>query len=316
VDISIIVLTWNRPHLVRACLQHMRRAIAASGLACELWVVDNGSTAGDPEVLKAEFPEAKLIRSPSNVGYSRANNMALRRASGRYCILVNNDILVPDHALRALVEFMDSHPRIGVLGANLVDVEGNQQHSSGDILTPLSALADELHICTLLRRWRSLARETSFAPRASATHYQVGYVSGAFFMIRRATIDEIGLLDERFRIYSEEVDWCARAHTAGWEVAILSDLRVVHYHAATTRANEAAFKLVFTESRGQFLEKHYGHGAAAAHRAAVALGAIPVLLRWLFTLRPSAKRTRRMETAICCLRWALGMEKARLPRSD
>jgi GT2 family glycosyltransferase len=277
-----------------------------------VWVVDNGSTAGDGDIVSRRFPAVKLLRSPANLGFSQANNLVLRRASSRYFLLVNNDVLVPPDALRCAVQFMDAHPEVAVAGASLVDVDGRAQPSSGDILTPLRALAEELHVNTLLRRWLTSRRARHPDAGRTRTWEPVGYVSGAFFMIRRKSVEQIGILDERFEFYCEEMDWCARAAANGWEIALLTDLVVTHHHGGTTAADPPRFQAMLAESRFRFLRKHYGRTAAALLRASAAAGAIALLVRWALPLGRDQRRPGRLAVAACRLCWALGIEKPHL----
>lgn len=302
-DLSVIIVTWNRPHLLRACLHCLKRAIALAGLACEVWVVDNGSTAGDAEVVETEFPEVNLIRSLANLGFARANNLALRRARSRYYLLLNNDALVPLYALRAAVAFMEAVPTVGIAGAHLVDIEGNPEQSSGDIPTPAGTLADQVHFSTLLGWLRPLHAIGRRSQRHFLHPREVGYVSGAFLVIREETLRQIGLLDERFDFYYEEVDWCARARAAGWQVVSMPALRVLHHHGQDTHPPANGLHAVGLESRRRFLEKHYGRLAARAYRAAVPLGAFMLLLRSL--LPGGAPRSQRFAIALSDLSWSL-----------
>jgi len=304
VDCSVVIVTWNRPELLRSCLGCLERAVSESGLVCEIWVVDNGSTAGDADLVAAEFPSVKLIRSPANVGFARANNLALRRATGRYCLLVNNDVLVPPDALRGLAELMDSRPEVGVAGASLVDANGNRQRSYGTTLTLGKALADELHLTTLLQRLRALPAPGADSADAGPDWREVDYVSGAFFAIRREVLDAVGLLDERFDFYSEEMDWCARARAVGWQVVMVLDIHPVHHHGATAQSDARRFIALRLESRRRFLEKYHGRAAACCYRAAVVVGALPLFVRSLF---PGGGRSRsqRLMAATSGLAWAL-----------
>lgn len=315
VDCSVVIVTWNRPELLRSCLVRLQRSVSESGLVCEIWVVDNGSTAGDADLVAAEFPSVKLIRSPANVGFARANNLALRRATGRYCLLVNNDVLVPPDALRGLAEFMDSRPEVGVAGASLVDANGNRQRSYGTTLTLAEALADELHLTTLLRRLPALPAPGADSADAGPDWREVGYVSGAFFAIRREVLDAVGLLDERFDFYSEEMDWCVRARAEGWKVATLKRVSAVHHHGATARSKAELFHAVRLESRRRFLEKYHGPLASLAYRAAAGIGALALMLRSAF---PGGGRSRsqRFRTAVSALSWAFRGRQPWPPASD
>ncbi|MBE9566813.1 MAG: glycosyltransferase family 2 protein, partial [Proteobacteria bacterium] len=212
----------------------------------------------------------------------------------------NNDVVLPEETLIQMVQYMDSSPLVGVAGATLVDTEGSLQSSFADVLTPGAALSEALLLAPIMRRRRQRDRGECSGDRA----LDVGYVSGAFLMIRRETVEQIGLMDERFDFYSEEMDWCARARQAGWRVVTLPGVRAVHHHGATAQSHRSRFLRLRLESRRRFLGKHYGRTAAWCYRVSVVVGGLLLLLRSLF---PGGGRSRsqRAADAAAGISWAL-----------
>ena len=309
-DLTIIVVTWNRPELIRTCLQHIRRAIAESGLDCEVWVVDNGSTAGDADVVATEFPEVKLLRNEANLGFARANNLALKRSAGRYCLLVNNDVRLSRSVIVRCVEYLESHPDVGIVGPRLILPGGHPQQSWGRFLTPSRAILEALHVGWL--RARLSARQKSASQIAAPL--EVDWVTGACFLIRREVVEQVGLLDPQYFFYSEEMDWCLRARRAGWKVYYLPDVEARHDHAATARENVRWYARMLRESRTLFLRKHYGRWAAFLYRVATLVGSIPLIVRWQLSLRTEAGIRR--EEAREVLAWALSPGPPETKSSD
>ena len=298
VDVSAIVVTWNRPKLLRTCLESLRRAIRASSLRWELLVVDNGSTAGDAALVEREFPEASLIRSPSNIGFACANNLALKRSSGRSLLLVNNDVRVSSGMVDELCQYLEWHPEVGIVGPQLILPDGTTQQSWGRFLTPWRACLEALHIGWLADRLRGRRR-----PLLPPAPLRVDWVSGGCFLIRREVIDRVGDLDPRYFFYSEDMDWCRRARRAGWEVHYLPQAAVLHDHAGTAYTDPSWYAWMLQEGRRLFLEKYYGHWSVAAFRLATLVGSLPLIVKWQLRRGPYAAKRRR--EARGHLSWAL-----------
>jgi len=298
VDCSVIVVTWNRPQLLRSCLRSVLGAIEASGLACEVLVVDNGSTGGDGEVVETEFPEVRLLRSSANLGSARANNLALEVSSGRYLLLVNNDVCLPPNLVSVLCAYLDTNPGVGIAGPRLVLPDGSAQQSWGTFLTPWRACAEALHVGWLTQRLRG--RERRLSP---GRPLRVEWIAGACFFIRRAVMERVGRLDPRYFFYSEDMDWCRRARDAGWETHFLPHIAVLHNHAATAYSDPQWYARMLREGRATFLRKYYGAWSVAAFRLATLLGSLPLALKWQW--RQGAYAARRRSEAKGRLFWAL-----------
>ena len=274
--VSAIVVTWNRPELLRECLRALVAAGKEAGIPLEIIVVDNGSTAGDADVVEREFPGAKVLRAQENLGFARGVNWALERALAPSILLVNNDVQVTGAALREACGLLVREPDVGVVGVRLVDHQGEPQISCGAFDTPARLMADAVGLRALVRQRPADPSETS-----GGDWVAVDYVSGAFFLIRRAVIGQIGALDERFYFYVEEADWCLRARSAGWKTAHLPSASVVHHHGATTSGQAARSRLWLLESRTRFVAKHYGRAWSLPIRLAALLGAGPLMLKGL-----------------------------------
>jgi len=253
-DVAVIIVNWNTRELLRQCLASVYQH--TTGVAFEVWVVDNASTDDSAEMVAQEFPQARLIRNAENVGFAKANNQALQQALARYYLLLNSDTALQDNAIAQMVAFLDAHPTVGIAGTRLLNSDSSWQGSFDDFpRTPLAMLWDKL----------SPSRRTRWNNRMTrhdvTTNFAVDYLIGAVFMIRRETMQQIGLLDETFFMYAEDIDWCYRAAQAGWTTYYLGELAVYHHNRGSSRKSpEQARRLqrLRDDSLLRFYRKHYG----------------------------------------------------------
>jgi len=258
----VIVISFNTRDLLRECLSTLQRE--ARGLSYETIVVDNASRDDSADMVAAEFPEMRIIRSKINLGFAAANNLAFKVARGRYVVLLNSDAFLRPNALRDSIARMDSNPRAGLAGGRLVGRDGSFQPSArmypsllNNFLTMSGLAANYPHSRLLGRMDRTWAD-----PLAPA---QVDWVPGAYSIIRRSVLDRIGFFDERFFFYCEEVDLCRRIKAAGSEVWYWPDIEVVHLggESAKTVKNQrispsSQLELWRMRSGLLYFRKHHG----------------------------------------------------------
>ncbi len=225
VDVSIVIVSFNTRELTRKCLKSV--AAYAADIAHEVIVVDNASQDGSGDMVETEFPRVRLIRMPENRGFAGGNNPGIRKASGRYVLLLNSDAFLNQGALKNTVAFMDRHPRIGILGCKLTNPDGSLQPSARMLPSPLNKI---LHITGLAAKFprSTFFGRVDFSWWDHVTPRSVGWVVGAFFLIRSEIVREIGALDERYFLYFEEIDYCLSARRAGWDVVFYPHVQVVH----------------------------------------------------------------------------------------
>ena len=231
IDLSIVIVSFNTRDVTRQCLEHVRKHAAA--VRHEVLVVDNASGDGSADMVAAEFPAAHLIRSDKNRGFAGGNNPAMKIARGRYILLLNSDAFLSEGALEKTLQYMDDHPDTGVLGCKLTDPDGTMQASARMLPGPLNKI---LHITGLAARFPG----SKFFGRVDYTWWDhseprtVGWVVGAYFLIRRETMEDIGVLDEQYFLYFEEIDYCLTARRAGWEVVFYPHAEIVHIGGQST----------------------------------------------------------------------------------
>ena len=254
---SILVVNWNTRELLARCLCSIEQGAPKDSY--EVIVVDNASSDASPQMVREHFPGVRLVENEKNVGFAAANNQAIRQARGRYLVLLNSDTEVRPGALAALVQFMDAHPRAGAAGARLLNPDGSLQPSCHPMLTPGREF---WRLVFLDRLWRratySMHRWAVNIPR------QVEVIKGACLLLRREALDEVGLLDESYFMYTEEVDLCYRLHRTGWELWWVPQAEVVHYEAQSTRQAAEDMYVQLYRSKVQFYRK-FG-GQRRAHR--------------------------------------------------
>jgi len=223
--ISIIIVSYNTRELLRRCLAEAFKH--AAGLRTEIFVVDNASSDGSAEMVRRDFPEARLIENRENRGFAKANNQALKLMGGEFALLLNSDALLKEGALEALLSFAGRNPRAALIGPRLITGEGLLQPSTYPLPSPANELLKALRLYKVLpaRLNENIFLSSFFDHRTSR---QVGRLTGACVLARRSAIEETGLLSEDFFFYGEVHDWCWRMLEKGWQVWFCAEAEVVH----------------------------------------------------------------------------------------
>jgi GT2 family glycosyltransferase len=269
-DLSIIIVNRNTCALLRDCLGSIRDL--PDRVSREVVVVDNGSSDGSVGMVEQDFPGVVLIRNEVNTGYAYPNNQGLALSRGRHLLLLNSDTVVRPHALSRLVEFMDANPRVGACGPALYFPDGRMQRSCYSFPSPRTYLAAMLTLDRVFPRSRLFGNQnTGFDHDRTAP---VDALLGAALLVRRAVLEEVGPLDERFRIHYNDFDWCRRIRQAGWEIYFVREAEVVHHCQATTKAENRDLRLEEELLRNLFgyYEKHFGRRGVRWVRLAMLVG--------------------------------------------
>ncbi|HZO89921.1 MAG TPA: glycosyltransferase family 2 protein [Chthonomonadaceae bacterium] len=254
VVLSIAIVNWNTRDLLLGALASIYDAPPA--FPFEVIVVDNASSDGSAEAVAARFPQVCLIANSGNEGYARGNNQAMERARGTYILLLNPDVLLPPGGLERAVAFMEQHPEAGALGVRQVHPDGRWQRSVRGFPSPLAVLWELACLSRLFPGSRVFGayRMTWFDYAHTA---EVDQPMGTFLLLRRAVMEQVGLLDEDFPIFFNEVDWCLRCKRAGWKIYFTPDVEIVHYGGASTAQVGAAMAWESRRSLLRFYAKHY-----------------------------------------------------------
>jgi N-acetylglucosaminyl-diphospho-decaprenol L-rhamnosyltransferase len=283
-DLSVVVVTHNGRELSLATL---RSALANAGPIDVEWLVaDSGSTDGTPEAIERELPGTQVIRC-MNLGFAHGNNVALDRAAGRYVLLLNPDVEIERGTLAELVEALDERPGVGAASVVQRAANGTLLPSIRRFPSPVRDLGEALFCARwpVLRQLQEL--DVDFDRYFEERH--ADWVSGAFLIARREAVDQVGPLDERFFLYSEEIDWCYRIRGAGWDIRHLPVMEITHHCGPNSPERTAELG----HSRVLFARKHFGPMRAAAIRCALALGhALRMALLAPSSLLAPARRAR------------------------
>jgi N-acetylglucosaminyl-diphospho-decaprenol L-rhamnosyltransferase len=261
-QLSVIVVNWNVRDLLRACL---RSVLDDWPDDVEVVVVDNASRDGSVEMVRREFPDVRLIANADNVGFGAANNQALAESEGRYVLFLNPDTEIRPGAIRRLLAFIDQRPQVACVGPKLLNPDGSTQPSRRSFPSVATAFVEST---VLQRRLGGLKAVSRFyrGGQPEDEPQRVDWLVGACLLMRRAALDEVGPFDERFFMYSEEMDLCYRLRRAGWEVWYVPEAQVVHHEAASSSQDVFRRNVNFHESRYRFFRKHHGAAPALALR--------------------------------------------------
>ena len=245
--ISIVIVSYNVSKLLDECLQSVARAL--QGIDGEVFVVDNHSKDNTLTMLKEKHPEVRVIANEVNVGFSRANNQAIRLSEAEYVLLLNPDTVVYENTLHGVLDFMDQHPQAGGAGVRMLTREGNRApESRRSIPTP----------------WVAMLKMLGATRRYYMSHLswdepgQIEAVSGAFFLVRRKALDQVGLLDEDYFMYGEDIDLSYRLLKGGWQNWYLP-YDIIHYKGESTQKSSFRYVHTFYQAMLIFFRKHYGH---------------------------------------------------------
>jgi len=276
-DLSIVIVSWNTRELLDACLASL--AAAAGDLLVETVVVDNASRDGTPELVATRHPNVRLLPAGANLGFARANNLALGEVRGPRILLLNPDTVCPPASLARLCARLDALPDAACVGPDLADAGGRPTACWGDFPAAWHhwrSLLDPA-LVWLPRRWR----EPGLGRTATSLRYHAGrrdpatgavavdYVKGACLLLRRAALETVGTLDERFFLYFEETDWCRRARRAGLAVYLCPQVRITHLEGRASGLVSDFSLRQFQHSYRLYLAKHHGPAAVGRFRRAL-----------------------------------------------
>lgn len=274
-DLTIsIVHTDNRARLEK-CLRSIEAGTRA--ITYEIIVVDNASTDGGAEMVRREFPQVQLLCIPTRRGFSAGHNLALARGRGRYLLILNDDTELVADCFERLVHFMDAHPEAGACGPKLLNPDGSLQRTANRFPTLTYGIFEALALNRFFPN-NPIQRANIYAEWDRSTTRAVDAVSGACLLVRREVMEQVGLLDENFFLYSEEVDWCYRLARAGWQVYYVAEAQLVHYGGqSTAHCDPTWLRRIYWNSFFYYYRKHYGLGA---YRLLRLLFQARLLARW------------------------------------
>ena len=270
-SLSIVIVSYNARQDLEACLQSLHDHPPAR--RHDIVVVDNASTDGSPEAVAAKWPSVQLLRMGRNAGFSAANNAGIRATRGELVLLLNSDTIVPAGAIDRLIARLDATADAAVAGPRLIDANGAPELSFGRMMAPLTELRQKVVGRLYARRSGPADR---WVRRETAREQFVDWVSGACLLVRRADAEAAGLLDERFFLYTEDVDFCASIRARGRRVLFTPAAEIVHLRGRSRATVPAAANAAYRRSHLAFYEKHHPRWAR--------------ILRWYLAVRGQLPR--------------------------
>lgn len=290
ISLSIVIVNWNVKQLLEDCLNSIFRTL--DNLDFEVIVVDNNSSDGSAEMIKGKFPSVILIENKENLGFGAANNQGIRISKGEYVLILNPDTIIFPNALKSLIAFLDQNPKIGAVCPKILNSDNTVQLSC---IRKLPTLLSEFFELTYLNR--------RFPKnRIIGDHYmsycdynlerEVELLSGCCIMIRKIALEKIGLFDENFFIYGEDMDLCHRIKKAGWKLWYLPPAQIMHFGGESTK--QVSDKRIFysQEAKYAFFKKHFGTGKAFLYCLVAFFAVICVYLGYVFLYPLSSKQNK------------------------
>jgi GT2 family glycosyltransferase len=294
VRLSIVIVSWNTRQFLRKCLASIEQNPPEGPF--EVLVVDNASSDSSAEMVRSRFPQVRLIANQKNAGFAAANNQAIHISRGAYVLLLNPDTEVKPGALQTLVAFMDDHPQAGGAGARLLNPAGSADEEPS--LQPSSSPAPGLG--------REFARLFHLPGVRADGYYEmsgwdlgtprlVEVLLGACLLVRRSVLDQIGLLDEGYFIYSEETDLCTRIRRAGYQLFWVPQAQVIHSGGQSTRQAAEDMFLQLYQSKVRYFRKHHGWAAVLMYKAILIAAAVGrLLVTPVALIQQEPRRERRL----------------------
>ncbi len=260
--LSIVIVNYNVKYFLEQALHSVRKAL--QGIEAEVFVVDNHSVDGSCEMVKRKFPEVILIENKENTGFSKANNQAIHLSKGEYVLLLNPDTVVEEDCFTKTIAFMDATPDAGALGVKMIDGKGHfLPESKRGLPTPKVAFYKMFGFATIFPKSKRFGKYHLGYLDKNKTH-SVEVLAGAFMMLRKSVLDKIGLLDEDYFMYGEDIDLCYRISKSGYKNYYFPDTTIIHYKGESTKKTSINYVFIFYRAMITFAQKHYTQKHAQA----------------------------------------------------
>jgi hypothetical protein len=253
-DISIIILSWNTKEYLHKCLTSLGHRLDSNDY--EIIVIDNASTDGSAEMVHKHFPSVKLIINSTNTGYAAGNNLGIRMAQANHILLMNSDIEVIENAPEVMADFLDRNGSYGAVATRMIHADGSVQRSCTRFPTLLTLFLFDIDRNKLLRHTPPV-RDYLMKEYDHVTSMDVEQPPAAFFMITRRTATAVGLLDEQFFLFFNDVDYCKRIAESGYRIRYLADAMVIH-HGGKSVAKETSYRTQWYIARYRYYKKWHG----------------------------------------------------------
>ena len=269
-ELAIVIVSFNTRADLERCLESLTAHPPAA--AHEIVVVDNASSDGSPEAVRARWPAVRVLVQERNLGFAGANNVGIRATTAPLVLLLNSDTIVPAGALDGLVARLRARPDAAVAGPRLIDGSGRPELSFGPMITPLAELRQKLVMALYHRGFAPVSR---LVERSTARERTVDWVSGAALLVYRRDAERVGLLDERYFLYTEDVDFCAAIRGGGRQILFTPAVTITHLRGRSRATAPVAMNAAYRRSQIAFYEKHHPRWARWLRFYLAAKGQLP-----------------------------------------
>ncbi len=259
VDISIIIVNYNVRHFIKRTIESVY-ASKVDGVTFDIHVVDNASIDGSVDMIRSSFPEVHLIANKDNVGFSTANNQAISVAKGDYILVLNPDTVIQEDTLQVCYDYMINHKDVGALGVKMIDGAGNfLPESKRDLPTVWNSLAKLSGLASIFPKSK-MFNGYALGHLDEDERHSIQVLCGAFMFVSKSVIDKVGMFDERFFMYGEDIDWSRRIIEGGFEIHYVPDTTIIHFKGESTKKASLNYVKTFYGAMGLYVEKHYSGG--------------------------------------------------------
>lgn len=306
IDVSIIIVSWNTMEITCDCLRSVFEQTADVGF--EVIVVDNASSDNSVEVVKKEFQQINLIVNEENLGFAKANNIGIKASTGRYLFLVNSDIEVLDNCIENMVDFMDDNTKIGMAGPRVLNPDRTLQVSCRHFPSIWNNLCQSVGLNKLFPKIPFFSEPLmKYWPHDEERYVDV--LSGCFWVIKREALEEVGLLDEDFFFYGEDIDWCRRFHKAGWDVVFNPSAEAIHFGGASSSNAPIRFCIEMQKADLQYWRKHHGRSGLVIYAMIIIFRHLLRLvfdsLKYMLSRRERESSSFKLKRSLACIRFVL-----------
>lgn len=306
--LDVIIVSYNVAHLLDDCLSSL---LSQKGVDMAITVVDNSSSDGTVAMVRKKFPQVNLVASRENLGFSAANNLALKNSRSKYALLLNPDTKALPGAIKKMLDYMETNGEVGALGPKLLNPDGSLQYSARTFPSLTTQFLESTYLFRIFPQSRFFGQYFMTYWDHGQTR-EVDWVSGAALMVRREAIEKTGLLDEGFFMYSEEVDWCYRIKRAGYRVIYFPQAEIIHYDARSSEDEARRLEMVLS-GRYRFFAKHYPSWQGFFLRLLVLGGLVMRIIfcavASLLPLREGKRFRKRLRSFVQVFLWHLGSQR-------
>jgi hypothetical protein len=296
-------VNWNTKEYLKKCLVSINLAIP--GIKAEVIVVDNASNDGSVDIVRKEFPFVKLIINSENLGFSKANNIGIASSIGNYLCFINSDVVVDRNCIKDLVQYLNKNINTGIVGPLIKNPDGTVQPSCYGYPTLWNMFCSAMGLHRFFPRSKLFCGRMIY--RIHDTVQSVEVLVGCFWCVRREALDSVGVLDENFFMYAEDIDWCKRYRDAGWDVVFYPGAEAIHFGGASSENAPIRFYIEMQKADLQYWEKHHGNVMKYFYMATLYLFQINRIIAnsilYVFTLKKKKEKLIIIKRSAACLKW-------------